>query len=307
MRDILIEGIYRRMHQDETIFFLSADFGAPALDNVRAEFPDRFINVGIAEQNLINVATGLALEGFCVYAYNISGFASMRAYEQIRTNLSIMSQTRELNVNLIAVGAGLSYFVSGPTHHCLEDIAIMRLFPRFTVFSPSDCMLVESFIDFTLQHKSPKYIRLEGKPVMDIYGDGREPVVEVGFHELIEGSDTCLVATGYMTHKAIKVAQVMQETGKQIGVLDVFLLKPIDKNALFEVLRKYRRIVTIEEAFINSGGLDSLIAEILTERGAGIELRRIGFDDRYVFDLGSRDRLHELHGLGEDAIIGSLL
>jgi transketolase len=306
MRDVLIEDIYHRMRNDQRIFFLSADFGAPALDDLRAEFPDRFINVGIAEQNLINVATGLALEGFCVYAYNISGFATMRAYEQIRTNLSVMSETKELNVNLIAVGAGLSYFVSGPTHHCLEDLAIMRLFPHFTVFSPSDCILVENFMDFTVQHKAPKYIRLEGKPVLDIYRDNKQPAVAAGFHELKDGKDTCLVATGYMTHKAMKVAQRMRETGRDIGVVDLFLLKPIDKDVLFEVLKKYRRIVTIEEAFINSGGLDSLIAEILTERGAGIELRRMGFKDKYVFDLGSRDRLHELHGLGEDAIIRSI-
>ncbi len=117
MRDVLIEQIYQKMFDDERIFFLSADLGSPVLDKVREQFEDRFINVGIAEQNLINVSTGLAFEGFTVYAYAIAPFLTMRAYEQLRVNLSLSSELMELNVNLIGVGAGLSYDVSGPTHH----------------------------------------------------------------------------------------------------------------------------------------------------------------------------------------------
>ncbi|MHC4753620.1 MAG: transketolase family protein, partial [Planctomycetota bacterium] len=106
MRDALIEQIYKRMHSDENIFFVSADMGAPLLDNLRADFNDRFVNVGIAEQNLINVSTGLALEGFTVYAYAIAPFLTMRAYEQIRTNLALNSHHRNINVNMLGVGAG---------------------------------------------------------------------------------------------------------------------------------------------------------------------------------------------------------
>src|SRR4030043_1921021 len=138
LRDIFIEKIHKKMETDESIFFLSADFGSPALDSLRDEFKNRFINVGIAEQNLINVASGLALEGYTVYAYAIAPFLTMRAYEQIRQNLAISSQIRPVNVNLIGVGAGLSYDVTGPTHHCLEDACIMRVLPNFVVFSPAD-------------------------------------------------------------------------------------------------------------------------------------------------------------------------
>src|SRR5208337_5213045 len=107
-----------------------ADFGSPKLDKLREDFSDRFINVGIAEQNLVNVSTGLALEGYTVYAYAIAPFLVMRAFEQIRNNMSLLYHTRELNVNLIGVGAGLSYDVSGPTHHSVEDIAIIRTLPN---------------------------------------------------------------------------------------------------------------------------------------------------------------------------------
>ena len=106
------------MKTDEIIFFVSADFGSPVLDDIRADFPDRFLNVGIAEQNLINVSAGLALEGFTVFAYAIAPFITMRCFEQLRVNLALLSEVRDMNVNLIGVGAGYSYVVSGPTHQC---------------------------------------------------------------------------------------------------------------------------------------------------------------------------------------------
>ena len=122
MRDALIEGIYRRMHDDRQIYFLSADMGAPILDKLRVDFKDRFINVGIAEQNLVNVAAGLALEGFTVYAYAIAPFL-LRSYEQIRVNLALSSQVRELNVNIIGVGAGVSYDIRG------LPIIVLKIYP----------------------------------------------------------------------------------------------------------------------------------------------------------------------------------
>src|SRR4030066_241574 len=156
-RDIFIEKIHKKMETDESIFFLSADFGSPALDSLRDEFKNRFINVGIAEQNLINIAAGLALEGFTVYAYAIAPFLTMRAYEQIKMNLSLLSHIREINVNLIGVGVGLSYDVTGPTHHCLEDISIMRVFPNMVIYSPSDYSSLGQFIDYSIKVKKPKY------------------------------------------------------------------------------------------------------------------------------------------------------
>lgn len=301
MRDALIEELYKKMHTDERIFFLSADFGSPVLDKLRDRFKGRFINVGIAEQNLINISTGLALEGFTVYAYAISAFITMRAYEQIRTNLALHSKTRELNVNLIGVGAGLSYNVSGPTHHCLEDISIMRVFPNFTVFSPSDWVLLERFVDYTTAVKSPKYLRLEGKPVEGIYGEGDKFRFEHGFHELIPGSAICLVSTGYMTHVALKVAREFRDKGVDIGVIDVFMLKPLDEERLYGALRNYGRVITLEEAFINCGGLDSLVTAVLNDNGAGIKVKRLGFKE-YIFDIGSRERLHGISGLDEKSI-----
>ena len=169
MRDVFIEGLYQEMSENGKLFLLSADFGAPALDKIRTDFPSRFINVGIAEQNLINVATGLALEGFIVYAYAIAPFLVMRAYEQIRNNLSLLSHMKDVNVNIIGVGAGLSYDVSGPTHHCIEDLTLIRALPNIQLFSPSDWKLAKKFIEYSIKVNNPKYIRFDGKPVSGIY------------------------------------------------------------------------------------------------------------------------------------------
>ncbi len=308
MRDVFIEQIYHRMDENDNIFFLCADFGSPKLDDLKKKFKDRFINVGIAEQNLINVSTGLALEGYTVYAYAIAPFLTMRGYEQIRINLSLHAQLKDINVNLIGVGAGLSYDVSGPTHHCLEDISIMRTLPNIMIFSPSDWILAHKFVDYSIKIKRPKYIRFDGKPLSRIYGDIDNSILNNGFTELQKGKDICLVSTGYMTHIAIKVVDIFKDCDNKdydnkIGIVDVFLLKPLNDDLLFETIKKYKYVITIEEAFINKGGLDSILSYILDKKNSNIELIRIGFKDKYVFDIGSRNYLHMLNNLDEESIV----
>lgn len=303
MRDALIDRVYKRMYDDDRIFFLSADMGAPSLDKLRGDFKDRFINVGIAEQNLINVATGLALEGFVVYAYAIAGFLTMRAYEQIRTNLALFSQQKAVNVNLIGVGTGVSYDLSGPSHHCLEDISIIRTLPNIVLCSPADWVTAEKFVDFSINTKKPKYVRLDSKPLPRIYDKNEVPDWEKGFCELVKGDDICIVSTGYMTHRALRIANELEEHKKNVGVVDIFLLNPMNEELLFNVLSKYRCVVTIEEGFISKGGLDSLISDILRRREANIKLKSFGFGDKYIFETGGRDFLSELSCFADRDII----
>ena len=303
MRDVFIENIYNRMHNNKNIFFLSGDFGSPALDRMRHKFKDRFINVGIAEQNLINVSTGLALEGFIVYAYAIAPFLTMRAYEQIKLNLSLLSQVKEININLIGVGAGLSYDLSGATHHCLEDISIMRVLPQVIIFSPSDWLLVKGFVDYSIKIKKPKYLRLDGKPLCQIYSSIKTYDFKKGFCEIMKGEKVCIIATGYMTHAALKAAKELTKDNIDIGVVDIFLLKPINVKSLYNTIKDYKYIITIEEGFINKGGLDTIIANILTNKKEHIQLIRMGFNDTYVLEVGNRDYLHKQYGLDEKSII----
>ena len=127
MRDALLKNILEAMREDENVYFVTADFGSPVLDHIRADFPNRFVNVGVAEQNLINISSGLALEGYTVFSYAIAPFITMRCFEQLRVNLALLSEVRDINVNLIGVGAGYSYVVSGPTHQCYEAVSYTHL------------------------------------------------------------------------------------------------------------------------------------------------------------------------------------
>jgi transketolase len=287
------------METDDTIFFLAADLGAPALDRMREEFPSRFINVGIAEQNLINVATGLALEGFTVYTYAIAPFITMRAYEQVRVNLAVSSQIRPVNVTMIGLGGGVSYQVSGPTHHCLEDLAIMRLMPNMSVYCPGDWVTAAALVDHTRITAGPSYIRFDGKALPALYTDETEVDLKQGFAQLSEGNDICLVSTGFMSHRALRIAQ--ERPG--VAVLDLFSLKPCNEAALAVALAPYRHVITMEEAFINNGGLDSLVTKVIREHELDCRQYPIGFEDRYVFELGSRDYLHAINGMDEAAVI----
>ncbi len=304
MRDVFIEQLCERMHTDKSIFFLCADFGSPKLDMIRKKFKNRFINVGIAEQNLINVSTGLALEGYTVYAYAIAPFLTMRAFEQIRVNISLQAHIKQMNINLIGVGAGLSYDVSGPTHHCFEDISIIRTLPNIAFISPSDWVLAGKFVDYSIRVKKPKYFRFDGKPLPAIYDNTGKIKIEDGFVEIKKGKDICLISTGYMTHQAIMASGIFKD--RDVGVIDIFLLKPFKNDIFLKALKKYKYVITLEEGFINKGGLDSLISGIIENSGLKIRVKRMGFKDDYVFEIGSREYLHRLYNLDCRSIVKNI-
>lgn len=299
MRDAFIGTLCDRMAADSSIFFLAADLGAPALDRMRSEFPDRFINVGIAEQNLINVAAGLALEGYSVYTYAIAPFITMRAYEQARVNLAISSQIRPVNVTMIGLGGGVSYQVSGPTHHCLEDLAIMRLLPNMAVYCPADWVTAIALVDYTRGSVMPQYIRFDGKALPALYEAPACVDLKRGFSELVSGTEVCLVSTGFMTHRALTVAKGRPGT----AVIDLYSLKPCDEAVLARALAPFQLVITMEEALINNGGLDSLVTKVAREHGLCCRFAPIGVNDRYVFDLGTRDRLHAINNMDEAAVL----
>jgi transketolase len=292
MRDVFLASLYEEMARDESIFFVTADFGSPVLDKIRADYPTRFINVGIAEQNLINVATGLALEGFKVFAYAIAPFITMRCYEQIRVNIAILSQIREMNINIIGVGAGVSYAMSGPTHHCLEDLSIMRTLPNMEVFSPSDYVTAQAYVNRALNLKKPKYLRFDAQPLAAL----RESVegFENGFEILHTGrSKKAILATGYMTHKALSIVKELD-----ITLVDIYLINSYNKKNLQKVLEVYEVIITLEEGFKNSGGLDAEINFHFKDK----KIVNLGFEQRYTFELGSREFIHEVNGLSLEDI-----
>ena len=305
MRDAFLERLYQEMVIDDKIFFVSADFGSPVLDKIRADFPARFVNVGIAEQSLINVSAGLALEGYKVFAYAIAPFITMRCFEQIRVSLALLSQVRPMNVNLIGVGAGYSYVVSGPTHQCYEDITIMRALPTVDIWSPSDHLIAESIFDYCTHKMGPKYLRLDAQVLPVIYESG-VPDLRNGFQVLREGGSMCLLATGFMTHTALKAATELAKSGIDVGVIDLFAISGFDEVALKKVLGGYAGLVSLEEGFRARGGVDSMLFDFLRRIGSNMQMCNIGVEPVYRFELGSRADLHEQVSIGIDAVVAKV-
>jgi len=305
MRDVFLEKIHTEMGKDSSIFFVTADFGSPVLDSILADFPDRVVNVGIAEQNLINISTGLALEGFKVYAYAIAPFITMRCYEQIKVNLSLLNELKTMNVNLIGVGAGFSYVVSGPTHHSIEDISIMRTLPNFEIISPSDWVSAEASFEFSLDGKGPKYFRFDSQVSPALYDESFE-FPESGFNVLTEGEDAVMIATGYMTRHALLVVDALKKANINLKLIDLFKLKNVDSSLLAGELKQFSKIFTLEEAFIKKGGMDSLLLNLVNDFEMKAKVIAMGIGDEYKFALGTREELFANYGLDKDSIVDKI-
>jgi len=301
MRDALLNRIWERMSTDPKIFLVTSDFGSPVLDKIRDDFPERFINVGIAEQNLINVSAGLALEGFTVFAYSIAPFITMRCYEQTRVSLALLSEVRSMNVNLIGVGAGFSYVMSGPTHQCYEDLSLMRTMPNFRVLSPADHVSSAALLDTCLNNLGPKYLRLDAQVLPVLYAS-TEAIVRDGFAVHRSGQNLCLVASGFMVHTALEVAESFEKEGAHLGVIDIMDLSNFSRGDFLLAIEEYDVIISLEEGFKGRGGLDSMLFDFLSNHNHPAKIINVGVEGGYRFDLGTRRELHEAVGIGPDAV-----
>ena len=290
MRDEFLQALSLEMKKDKKIILLSVDFGAPVLDKIRVECKNQIINVGIAEQNAINLATGFSLEGFKVFVYGIAPFVSMRCFEQIRINLAALSQLRKMNVNIIGVGAGISYSMSGPTHHCLEDLSIINTLPNIEIFSPSDPLLTKIYLERSLKNNGIKYLRFDAKALDNLCT--KETEISRGFRLLNEGKNKlAIIATGYMSQKAYSLLKDYDFT-----LIDLFLINSYDKQALKEHLERHQYVISLEESF---GGLDEEINSLFKNDKKVINLK---FQKKYNFEIGDREFLHSLNKLSIDDI-----
>ncbi len=306
MRDAFLEEVWSKMSEDDRIFFVSADFGSPVLDRIRADHADRFVNVGIAEQNLINISAGLATEGYKVFAYAIAPFITMRCYEQIRVSLALLSKIRPMNVSLIGVGAGYSYVVSGPTHQCYEDITLMRALPGVQLLSPSDHVVSAALADTCLDKTGIKYLRLDAQVLPVVYKNGFSDLGD-GFHIHAIGEKLCLLGTGYMLHTAMNVAEKLGVQGLRAGVIDLIDLTKFSRQKLRNALQSYSHIVTLEEGFRGRGGVDAILFELVAREELKVRMLNIGVEPDYNFELGGRSELHEKVGIGPDIVVKRIL
>jgi len=298
-RDAFWEEVYKRACTDRDIVVISADMGAPALDRFRRDLAGQFVNVGIAEHNAITVGSGLALAGKKVFAYAIAPFITLRVLEQIRVENAMM----KIPLAIVGVGAGFGYEDSGPTHHLIEDIAVMRALPHITIHSISDSVMAAHVAGALCATPAPAYIRLDREMLPDLYTHDAD--FNSGLAVLKEGRDGFILSTGSMVHAALRVADAIRANAS-LGVIDVYRF-PIDADALLEAIGGTKKLVTIEEHFL-AGGLGSAVLEVLMDRGITISVKRLGcpMESGYCYQYGGRETIRKYYGIDDASILHAI-
>ena len=280
MRTTFVNTLKELARKDDRIFLLTPDMGYSVLETFRDEFPDRFLNTGIAEQNTIGVAAGLAVSGKIVYVYSIIPFVTMRCYEQVRIDLAY----NNTNVKLVGIGAGLTYGSLGPTHHGVEDIAIMRAIPNMTVLCPGDPIETEELVKRSYENYGPMYIRLGKNGEPKIHPDGTKIEIGNAIH-VTQGNDLALITTSNTLERGKRWVEEWKKENIHVNLISMPTIKPIDKSTILNLIEKNMPIITFEEHNI-IGGLGSAVAEIIAESGKAVKFRRIGINDKFSHYVG---------------------
>ena len=301
MRDAFFAALGDLAREDARVWALTGDLGIGLFDDFERAAPGRYLNVGIAEQNLVGVAAGLAYAGRVPFAYSIAPFVTSRPHDQIRVDVAMAGAA----VKLVGVGGGLAYGYLGPTHHAIEDIALMRALPGMTVLTPADPAEVRRATRAALAVDGPVYLRL-GKNGEPRVLPEDEPFVVGRAAELRAGPDVTLASTGAILPQALAAADILAAAGAHATVLHFGTIKPFDAAALAGAAALTGAVVTIEEHSI-IGGLGSAAAEAIAEAGAGARLRRVGVPDVFASGVGTREHLLARFGLDVSGIAGAAL
>lgn len=285
--------------QNDRIVCLSADLAkSTKIGKFGDKFPDRFINVGIAEQNLFGIAAGLAKSGLLPFVSTMAAFASMRACEQVRTDLCYQN----LDCKIIATHGGLSFGTAGSTHNAIEDIAIVRSFPNMTVIVPADGIETANAIKACVDYHGPVYIRI-GRGFEPTYYENEDYGFEIGKAvEISQGTDITLICCGITVLQAAEAARYLRsEADLSVRVLNIHTIKPIDKEAILSAVTETRRIITFEDHSI-IGGLGSAVADVIAESGKGCAFEKVGILDEFSH-VGYPEDLYAYYKLDANGII----
>jgi transketolase len=298
MRPAFIRSLIELAENDDRINLLVGDLGFGLVEPYVQRFHDRFLNVGVAEQNLIGIAAGMAMCGKIVFVYSIANFPTLRCLEQIRNDVC----HHNADVKIVSVGCGLNYGALGVTHHATEDVAVMRALPNMTVVAPGDPIEAAHATRALAEQTGPAYLRL---------GKAGEPLVHksdaVNFHlgkaiTAREGNDLTIIATGTMLYSALQTADRLYRDGTNARVLSMHTVKPLDEEAVLTAARETRVIFTLEEHSI-VGGLGSAVAELLAESAESqVAFKRIGIPNDFGHEVGNQDYLKSLYSLNVEGI-----
>lgn len=297
LRDVVGNYMENLGANDDKVLVINADLmGTCRNKSFIDKFPNRSFNVGIAEQNLVSFSAGLAHEGFKPYVFTMAPFMSMRACEQIRTDIAYGNK----NVKLIAIYAGLSGGISGPTHWAIEDCAIMCSIPNLIVIEPSDKKEAEALLNESLKIDKPIYFRITTERTENIYTD--KDKFQVGKASIpVKGDDGAIICSGVTVQFAIKASKIIKkETGKSFRVVDMHTLKPIDEEAIIEA-SKTNRIIVVQDHNI-MGGLGSIVATVIANKELNTKFNILGIPDTYG-TIGHANYLYHKYGYDTDGIV----
>lgn len=295
MRNHLINKITTYAENDERIMLVTGDLGFSVLDGFEKKYPQRYVNVGIAEQNMAAVAAGLALEGNMVFTYSIGNFPTLRCIEQIRNDICY----HDANVKVLAVGGGFAYGTLGMTHHATEDIAMMRALPNMSVFVPCDYVSAEKIADEICHFPHPCYVRMERGGEKKIFAEDADIDV-YDIQCLRKGKQVALITIGTIVNEALDAAEELD-----LSVYAVLIVKPINKKQLEAIADKYEYIVTIEEHNI-IGGLGGAVCEALADKKHKALVYSMGLNDEYTSVVGHQEYLRKIYKLDKNAIISKV-
>jgi transketolase len=301
MRRAFAETLAELAEEDPRILLLTADLGFMALEPFIERFPERFFNVGVAEQNMIGVATGLAEAGFIPFVYSIVSFAVLRPFEFIRNG----PIAHQLPVRIVSVGGGFEYGHNGISHYGLEDVAMMRTQPAISVVCPGDGAQTRAAVRSTWAYPGPIYYRL-GKDD-SIVVPGLEGRFELGRAQIIhQGADVLIIVMGAIGIEAVTAAQALKQRGVEATVMLVSSFNPAPVQDVVDQLPRFKVVITLE-AHYTTGGLGSWISEITAERGLDCRILRLGVKEFPSAASGSQNYLQGVHGISSESVVKAVL
>lgn len=301
VRELFFDTVYKRVSDGEDIVLVTPDLAAPSLDRFRIDFPNRYISVGIAEQNLIATASGLAASGQKTIAWGLNPFVVTRAFDQLRNTVSLM----DLPLVFAGLHAGLSSAISGPTHVVISDLTLVRTLANIETYAPSDLCLSEKMFEEVLRFDHPRYLRLDKDIVYTL--DRASTSLASGFSIVNEGEELLVISTGRHVGLLAELMPKLAKCGVQPTLIDLFRV-PCDKAALVKQIHKHKRIVTVEEHVLQ-GGLGSYVLEMMADQNVLRPVRRFGIDiERGYPELyGGRGFFDKLFGLDKEGLLDALL
>ncbi len=297
MRDAFVDAIYDLADSNPLVMLITADLGYGIFNKFREDFPKQFLNVGVAEQNMTGIATGMAMEGHVVFTYSIANFATIRCLEQIRNDAAYHA----VNVNVVSSGGGFTYGSLGMSHHATEDLAIMRALPGVITLVPSGDWETALSVQSLATEPGVGYLRLEKESAPDCLRQGE--VFCIGKARVLkEGGDLTLIATGGVVKEALRASEILEKSSYNCRVISMHSIKPIDRQIILDAASETGHIITVEEHSI-IGGLGGAVAEVIAESGhSGISFERMGLPDTYSSIVGQQSYLRQKYNLDAAAI-----